>query len=247
MAIVTGGGHGIGKAYAKHLAGLGANVAIAEIDAAAGEAAAQEIHALGLEAIGIATDVLDVASLNHMVECVMERWGRIDVLINNAAIFATIPISRLGFDAIDPEEWDRVMAVNLKGTWLACRAVVPVMRRQQSGSIINVGSNTALEGMAGRIHYITSKAGVMGFTRTLARELGADNIRVNCIAPGSTLSEENPSEDILARRQSRVSGQSLQRVETPADLVGAVGFLASDASAFITGQTVVIDGGRYMH
>jgi 3-oxoacyl-[acyl-carrier protein] reductase len=247
VAIVTGGGHGLGKAYARRLAQEGARVVVAEIDGAAADAVAEDIRQAGGQALAVTTDVVDAASLEAMVAQTLASYGRIDVLVNNAAIFATIPISRVPFDQIDPTEWDRVMAVNLKGVWLACRAVVPVMRRQGGGSIINIASNTALEGMPTRIHYVTSKAGVIGFTRSLARELGPDGIRVNCVAPGSTLSEENPTPEILERRRSRVQGQALARVDTPADLVGVIAFLASDDSAFMTGQTLVVDGGRYMH
>src|SRR6266853_2109058 len=148
VAIVTGGGHGIGRAYALGLAGEGANV-----------------EAMAARAV--------------------EAFGRIDILVNNAAIFATVPMSRSPFDEIEIEEWDRMMAVNLRGTWLASRAVVTHMRKRGYGKIINISSGTALKGSASRIHYVTSKAGVLGFTRTLARELGKDGICVNCVAPTS--------------------------------------------------------------
>jgi 3-oxoacyl-[acyl-carrier protein] reductase len=169
------------------------------------------------------------------------------VLVNNAAIFATVPMSRSPFDQIDPAEWDRMMAVNLRGTWLACRAVIPQMRKQGYGKIINISSGTALKGSASRIHYVTSKAGILGFTKTLAMEVGKDNICVNCIAPGSTLSEENADEALIKYRQAAASTRALQRMQTPEDLVGAVVFFASADSDFITGQTLVVDGGAHMH
>jgi len=165
------------------------------------------------------------------------------VLVNNAAIFSTIPMNRGGIDTIDPAEWDRMMTVNLKGLFYCTRAVLPAMRQQKAGKIINISSGTALNGSAGRIHYVTSKAGVIGFTRTLAREVGEDNINVNAIAPGSTLSEENPSEEVLKMRGARLADRALKRVQLPKDLVGTMLFLASPLSDFMTGQTVAVDGG----
>ncbi|MEA3194238.1 MAG: hypothetical protein QOD26_2571 [Betaproteobacteria bacterium] len=243
VAIVTGGGHGIGKFYARRLAEEGAKVVIAEIDGPAAELVAGEIGG----AMALRTDVSDQTSVDAMAAKTIERFGRIDVLVNNAAIFATVPMSRSPFDQIDPAEWDRMMAVNLRGTWLACRAVIPQMRKQGYGKIINISSGTALKGSASRIHYVTSKAGILGFTKTLAMEVGKDNICVNCIAPGSTLSEENADEALVKYRQAAASTRALQRLQTPEDLVGAVAFFASPDSDFITGQTLVVDGGAHMH
>jgi len=215
---------------------------IAELDAAAGERVAAEVGGLAVR-----TDVADEASCQEMARRAVARYGRIDVLVNNAAIFATIPMSRAPFDQVEPAEWDRMMAVNLRGPWLACRAVIPQMRKQRYGKIINISSGTALKGAATRIHYVTSKAGIIGFTRTLAMEVGKDNICVNCIAPGSTLSEENADEALIKYRQSAASSRALQRMQRPEDLVGAVAFFASSDSDFITGQTLVVDGGAHMH
>ncbi len=242
VAIVTGAGHGIGRAYARRLAEEGAKLVIAEIDGAAAEAVAAELGGLGVQ-----TDVSDEKSAGEMARRTIERFGRIDILVNNAAIFATVPMSRAPFDQIDPEEWDRMMAVNLRGTWLASRAVIPQMRKQRYGKIINISSGTALKGSASRIHYVTSKAGILGFTKTLAMEVGKDNICVNCIAPGSTLSEENPDDALLKYRQAAAATRALQRLQTPEDLVGAIAFFASPDSDFITGQTLVVDGGACMH
>jgi 3-oxoacyl-[acyl-carrier protein] reductase len=242
VAIVTGGGHGLGKAYAHRLAEEGAAVVIAELDGSAAERVAAEVGGLALR-----TDVAEEASVAEMARRTAERYGRIDILVNNAAIFATVPMSRAPFDQIEPAEWDRMMAVNLRGTWLACRAVVPQMRKQRYGKIINISSGTALKGSASRIHYVTSKAGIIGFTRTLAMEVGKDNICVNCIAPGSTLSEENADEALIKYRQAAASTRALQRMQRPEDLVGAVAFFASCDSDFITGQTLVVDGGAHMH
>jgi 3-oxoacyl-[acyl-carrier protein] reductase len=247
VAIVTGGGHGIGKAYAHRLAEEGAKIVIAEIDGAAAERLAADLGRAGYEALGLRTDVADRASVEEMARRTVERFGRIDILVNNAAMFATVPMSRAPFDQIDPAEWDRMMAVNLRGTWLASCAVIPQMRKQRHGKIINISSGTALKGSSSRIHYVTSKAGILGFTKTLAQEVGKDNICVNCIAPGSTLSEENADEALVKYRQAAASTRALQRMQTPEDLVGAVVFFASSDSDFITGQTLVVDGGACMH
>jgi 3-oxoacyl-[acyl-carrier protein] reductase len=247
VAIVTGGGHGIGKAYASRLAAEGAKIVIAEIDEQAAQAVARALTATGHEALGVRTDVSDPASVENMAAATIERFGRIDVLVNNAAIFATVPMSRSPFDQIGIDEWDRMMTVNLKGTWLASCAVVPQMRKQGYGKIINISSGTALKGSPSRIHYVTSKAGILGFTKTLANEVGKDNICVNCVAPGSTLSEESPDEGVIKMRNMAASTRALQRVQTPDDLTGAVVFFASADSDFITGQTLVVDGGSCLH
>ncbi len=247
VAIVTGGGHGIGKAYAARLAQEGAKIVIAEIDEKAALAVAQELTQAGFEALGVRTDVSDPASVEKMAAAAVERFGRIDILVNNAAIFATVPMSRSPFDQITVDEWDRMMTVNLKGTWLASCAVIPQMRKQGYGKIINISSGTALKGSPSRIHYVTSKAGILGFTKTLANEVGKDNICVNCVAPGSTLSEENPDEDIVKMRNQATSTRALKRVQSPDDLTGAIVFFSSADSDFITGQTLVVDGGSCLH
>jgi 3-oxoacyl-[acyl-carrier protein] reductase len=247
VAIVTGAGHGIGKAYAVRLAEEGAKVVIAELDEKAGVAVADELRAAGHEAMAIRTDVSDPGSVEKMALATVERFGRIDVLVNNAAIFATIPMSRAAFDKIAIPEWELMMDVNVKGTWLASRAVVPQMRSQGYGKIINVSSSTAIKGSSSRIHYVTSKAAILGFTKTLAQEVGADNICVNCIAPGSTLSEESPDAGVLKMRNDAAAVRALKRVQQPSDLTGALVFFASADSDFITGQTLVVDGGNYFH
>ncbi len=249
VAIVTGGAHGIGKAYAQRLSDEGAHIVIADIDGAASETTAAALTAkVGApKALGLRVDVSSEESLADMVAKTMEAFGRIDILINNAAIFATIPMSRLPFDEISVNEWDRMMNVNLKGSWLAVRAVAPVMKAQQSGKIINIASGTAFKGTGGRIHYVTSKAGMIGLTKSLANDLGAYNINVNCLAPGSTLSEENATDEILKMRQKKGSTRPLSRTQLPEDLVGAMAFFCSSDSDFITGQTLVVDGGTYMH
>jgi 3-oxoacyl-[acyl-carrier protein] reductase len=244
VVIVTGGGHGIGRAYCHGFAEAGTKVVAADIDEPAAEKVAGEIiKQFDGKALAAKVDVANEQSTKDMVRVALKKFGQLDILVNNAAIFATIPMNRGGIDTIDPAEWDRMMAVNLKGMFFCCRAVLPTMRRQRAGKIINISSGTVLSGSAGRIHYVTSKAGVIGFTRTLAREVGDDSINVNAIAPGSTLSEDNPSEEVLKMRGARVDDRCFKRVQLPKDLVGTVLFLASPLSDFMTGQTVAIDGG----
>jgi 3-oxoacyl-[acyl-carrier protein] reductase len=247
VAVVTGGGHGIGKAYCHGLAKEGAAVVVAELDPEAAKQVAEDLKEFGHEALGIPTDVADQNSVRAMVENATQQFGHVDILINNAAIFASVPMSRTPIEAITVDEWDRMMAVNLRGMFLASQAVIPGMKSQGWGRIINISSGRALSNTANSIHYVTSKAGVLGFTRTLARESGPYGITVNAIAPGSTLSEENPSEEIVRMRAGSADSRAIPRVQLPADLVGAVVFLASEEAAFITGQTIVVDGGATMH
>ncbi|MFQ5683235.1 MAG: SDR family NAD(P)-dependent oxidoreductase [Candidatus Binatia bacterium] len=247
VVIVTGGGHGIGKAYCLGFGRVGSRVVVADIDGpAAEEVASQVTRETRTESLGIKVDVADEDSTRQMAALAVERYSRIDVLVNNAAIFATVPMNRGGIESIDPEEWDHLIAVNLKGPFFCSRAVLPTMRAQRSGKIINIASGTVFSGSAGRIHYVTSKAGTIGFTRTLAREVGDANIQVNVLAPGSTLSEEHPSEEVMRFRQASIQTRALKRVQVPQDVVGAMLFLASSLSDFITGQTLNVDGGISM-
>ena len=250
IVIVTGGAHGIGKAYCLGFAKTGAKVVIADIDKAGADRAAGEIaNTIGAGTIpesplqSLHVDVSDETSTKNMASRALERFGHIDVLINNAAVFSVVPMNRGRIESIDPEEWDRLMAVNLRGLFFCCRAVLPSMRQQKSGKIINIASGTVFAGAPGRIHYVTSKAATIGFTRTLAREVGDDNINVNCLAPGNTLSEENPTEQMIKFRESSVGSRSLKRIQVPQDVIGAMLFLASPLSDFVTGQTVNVDGG----
>jgi 3-oxoacyl-[acyl-carrier protein] reductase len=247
VVMVTGGGHGIGKAYCLAFARAGSRVVVADIDGAATEDVARQIRQeTSGECLAICVDVADEAATKELAAQTLNRFGRIDVLINNAAIFATIPMNRGRIETIDPAEWDRLMAVNLKGVFFCCRAVLPAMRAQKAGKIINIASGTVFAGSPGRIHYVTSKAATIGFTRTLAREVGDDNITVNVLAPGNTLSEDNPSEDVVRFRQSSVALRALKRLQVPQHVVGAMLFLASPLSDFITGQTINVDGGIAM-
>ncbi len=244
VVIVTGGGHGIGKAYCLGFGQSNSRVVVADIDKPAADQVSAEIkQQKGAQALALNTDVADEKSTKDMAAAVLQHFGRIDVLINNAAIFATIPMNRGRIETIDPAEWDRLMAVNLKGLFFCCRAVLPSMRAQKSGKIINIASGTVFAGSPGRIHYVTSKMATIGFTRTLAREVGNDNINVNVLAPGNTLSEENPSQEVIRLRQSSAGLRALKRIQMPQDVVGAMLFMASPLSDFITGQTVNVDGG----
>ncbi len=245
VVVVTGGGHGIGRAYCRGVAREGGKVVVADIDASAADAVAEEIG--GAQALPVRMDVSSLASCQDTVGKTLDRFGQVDGLINNAAIFATIPISRVGFQEIPEDEWDRVMEINVKGVWLCSRAVAPAMQERRQGSIVNISSGTVLNGSATRIHYVASKAAVIGFSRVLARELGPYNVRVNTIAPGSTLSEDNPSEEVVKMRQAGVGGRALARIQRPEDLVGTAVYLLSDLSGFVTGQMIVVGGGDSMY
>lgn len=245
--IVTGAGHGIGRAYAQRLASEGANVVAADLDGDAAEHTAGDITAGGGQAIGVQVDVAQWPSTQALVADTVARFGGVDGLVNNAAVFSTIPISRVGFELIDEAEWDLVMNVNVKGVWNGCRAVAPALRERGGGSIVNISSASILHAGGGRLHYVASKAAVLGISRVLARELGVNNIRVNTIAPGNTLSEADPSPETVALREAAIAARSLKRLQTPADLVGAVLFLLSDDAAFVTGQLLVVDGGTSLH
>lgn len=246
VAIVTGGAHGIGRAYSLRFGAEGAGVAIFDLD----DVAAKEVAAgLGGEghALGARVDVTDPDAVAAGVQQVVAAFGTVDILVNNAAMFSVVPMSRVGFDTLSTDEWDKMMAVNVKGPWLMARAVAPHMRAQHSGKIINISSGTAFKGTTTQIHYVTSKAAILGFTKTLARELGPDGINVNAIAPGSTLSEEEVTDSTVQSRSRVIPTRALQRLETPEDLVGAAVFLASADSDFMTGQTLIVDGGAVMH
>ncbi|MFI5267650.1 MAG: SDR family NAD(P)-dependent oxidoreductase [Chloroflexota bacterium] len=247
VAIVTGGGKGIGFHYAQGLAGEGASVVLAEIDAEAAERSAAQLRATGARALDVPTDVSDERSVKAMVQRVVGVYGRVDVLVNNAAIFASERVTHGPFDQIPVEEWDRLFAVNVRGIWLCCKEVVPQMRQQGGGSIINISSGTAWKGSPNMLHYVTSKAAVAGLTRALAREIGAaSGIRVNTIAPGLTESETLLPNMSDTDRQRALRERIVQRAESPDDLVGPMLFLASDDSAFMTGQTLHVDGGSVL-
>ncbi|MPZ14110.1 MAG: glucose 1-dehydrogenase [Chloroflexi bacterium] len=247
VVIVTGGAQGIGCAYCERLAQDGANIVVADIDGGRAEEVAVRLRGMEVEALAVPTDVADVAATEQMARATIDRFGRIDALVNNAAMFQRPAVSRAAFEDLPIEEWDRVMAVNVRGTFLGSRAVVPYMKQERRGKIVNISSGTVFSGTPRLAHYVTSKAGVIGFTRVLAKELGEYNINVNAVAPGLTMSLDDDSEDYVRRQQERAGGRAIRRIETPQDLVGVVAFLCSSDSDFMTGQTLVVDGGLVMH
>ena len=240
VGVITGGAAGIGFAYARRFLAEGASVVLADIVDPLG--AAEKLGAPD-RALGVRTDVSDAASVRAMVDAAVARFGRIDVLVNNAAVFATLKPQR--FDEIPDAEWDRVMAVNVKGIWHCARAVVPVMRAHGGGRIVNVASAIVAKGTAMLLHYVTSKGAVVAMTRALARELGPDGITVNAVAPGLILSDSVQANPDITGFQTAAIMQvrSLKRDAFPEDVEGTVVFLASDDSAFMSGQTLVVDGG----
>ncbi len=245
VAIVTGGARGIGKAFALRLAGEGARVVIADVLDGAG--ALREIAARGGEAIAVQTDVSQEQSTKVMARTAIERFGRIDILVNDAGIFADL--GRKPFFEIPSEEWDRVLGINLKGMFHCCKAVYLQMKKQGKGKIINITSSTFFEGVPYFIHYVSSKGGIIAFTRALAREVGDDGICVNAVAPGLTVSEVVEGNPMFPEEHLRehAGSRCIKRIEVPEDLTGTVLFLASDDSDFITGQTILVDGGKSFH
>lgn len=245
VGIVTGGAQGIGKAIALRLAEEGAAVVIADILDSAD--VKQAIEKKGGKALALHTDVSDEESVARMIDETVRHFGRIDILINNAAIFSTI--TRKPFYNLTRQEWDDVIRVNLTGVFLCCKAVYPHMKQTGKGKIVNIASGTFFEGLPDRVHYISSKAGVIGLTRAIARDAGNDSICVNAIAPGHTITEDE--ERKLAGKQdfvqSTLAARCLKRLERPEDLLGTIVFLCSEDSDFMTGQTLVVDGGRVMH
>ena len=240
--VITGAGRGLGRAYALACAVHGAAVVAADtLDCAATIA---EVEAAGGKAIAVGLDVRDEDSAVAMAAAASDAFGRIDGLVNNAALYGTLTGGR--FDAIDPAEWDDAMAVNVKGIWNCCKAVVPALRAAGGGSIVNIASLAATYGMPYALHYTTSKGAVIGLTRGLAREIGRHLIRVNAVAP-SAVTTEGTREFFGAKHGTALdvirSGQTLQRNLSADDVVGTVLWLLSDASAFVTGQTVAVDGG----
>ena len=241
VAIITGGARGIGRACALRFAEEGACIVIADV--IDGTGAKEEIARKGTKAIAVHTDVSNEESVKAMIRAAMEQFGRIDILVNNAALvtnFGTKP-----FYEISSAEWDQVLAVNLKGVFHCCRAVYPQMKKQGKGKIINVSSGTVHKGAPFILHYVASKGGVIALTRSLAREVGSDGICVNTIAPGLTVSEAVRESSMYSEETLKmvVSNRCIKRDEVPDDLIGTLVFLASDDSDFVTGQTIIVDGG----
>jgi NAD(P)-dependent dehydrogenase (short-subunit alcohol dehydrogenase family) len=244
VIVITGAGRGLGKAYAERLAGEGAKIAVAEIDAAEGVKAAESLRNGGHDAVFLETDVAAEHSTYAMADAVVRRWGRIDGLIANAALANSV--GGAPYDEITVAEWDRLMAVNVRGTWLACRAVAPYMQKQKHGSIVTVSSDTAHWGSPRLLHYVTSKGAVEAFTRAMARELGADGVRINCVAPG-LLDNIATAGVPAAKRDWNIRNRALPREGSTGDITGLVSFLLSDDASFITGQLIVADGGLVFH
>ncbi len=245
VAIVTGGAQGIGAAYARGMAAEGASVVIADVlDATP---LVDEITGRQGRALGVVTDVADRASVAAMVDRTRDAFGKIDILVNNAALFGHLAHAR--FEDLAEDEWDQVMRVNVKGVWQASRAVMPEMRRNGYGKIINIASTTALKGTPMLLHYVASKGAVISISRAMAREVGDDNICVNTVAPGLTMSENVLGSGLWPDEwiERNVASRALKRRQMPDDLVGVVVFLASPESDFITGQVIAVDGGAVMH
>ncbi len=245
VVIVTGAARGLGQEFARSLAAAGARVVIGDVSEC--DATLDLVTADKGEAVGARLDVTDPQSAQALVEAGLRAFGRLDGLVNNAALYGALHGGR--FDAIDEAEWDACMAVNVKGIWNCCKAAVPAMRRAGGGSIVNIASLAATYGMPYGLHYTTSKAAVIGLTRGLARELGRDGIRVNALAPSAVVTEG--TREFFGPRVERAletikAGQTIQRNLVPSDLTGTVAWLISDASAFITGQTIAVDGGTVL-
>jgi NAD(P)-dependent dehydrogenase (short-subunit alcohol dehydrogenase family) len=245
VALVTGGAVGIGSAISSGLAAAGARVVIADKSDPAAAVAA--VEAAGGEALGLVADVTSESDLDAAIDAATERFGGVDILVNNAGIFA--PLRPGPFDQIAVDEWRKVMDVNVLGSFLAARAAVRSMRQRGGGRIINIASTTAFKGTAFLLHYTSSKGAILAMTKALARELGGDGILVNAVAPGFTVSEgvESNAGQMEAMRRNAPGSRILGREMVPDDIVGAVRFLAGPSAGFLTGQTIVVDGGAYLH
>jgi NAD(P)-dependent dehydrogenase (short-subunit alcohol dehydrogenase family) len=237
IALITGAAGGLGREFALAFAKLGAKIAVADINT---EGVNETVKLIGKNALALTVNVSNEQSCREMVEKVVKKWGKIDILINNAAIYAGL--ERKPFYEIEEAEWDKVMNVNLKGVWQVSKAVVPSMK-QAGGKIVNISSATVMSGSPNWSHYVTSKAGVIGLTRTMAKELGDFNITVNAIAPGFTLTEASLNLMDNAAKYG-VDRGAIKRPSSADDIVGTAIYLASSASDFVTGQTIIVDGGK---
>jgi NAD(P)-dependent dehydrogenase (short-subunit alcohol dehydrogenase family) len=241
VAVVTGAAQGIGRAIADGLAAEGARIVVVDLQRAEEAAGAYP------DGVGLTADVANEADVERVVSEARERCGSVDVLVNNAGLYASLAMRP--FTEIPLAEWRQVMDVNVASMFLTCRAVVPVMREQGGGKIVNISSGTPFRGVPFLLHYVTSKGAIVALTRALAKELGRDGIHVNCVAPGFTMSEgvQAHPEVVDALRDVSVAARTIQRDQVPEDVAGAVVFLCTPAADFVTGQTMVIDGGQFFH
>lgn len=240
--IVTGAATGIGQAFAVGCAAQGANVVIADLHGADETVAA--VEAAGGRALALRVDVADDESVQSMARAALERFGRIDGLVNNAAYFREVKLTP--FEELDPAQWDRIFQVNVKGVWQCCKAVMPAMRERRSGSIVNIASVVAVAGQPGYLHYVATKGAVLSMTKGLAKECGAAGVRVNVIAPGFVLTDATRNRPV-EWQQSFLKARAISREQRPDDLVGTALYLLSDLAGFVSGQTIVVDGGHIMY
>ena len=240
--IVTGAATGIGQAFALGCAAQGANVVVADMNAADETVAA--IESTGGRVLAVRVDVADAESVQAMADAALERFGRIDGLVNNAAYFREVKLTP--FEELDPVQWDRIFAVNVKGVWQCCKAVMPAMRKQGSGSIVNISSVVAVAGQPGYLHYVATKGAVLSMTKGLAKEVGPYGVRVNVIAPGFVITDATRNRPV-EWQQSFLKARAISREQRPDDLVGTTLYLLSDLSGFVSGQTIVVDGGHIMY
>jgi NAD(P)-dependent dehydrogenase (short-subunit alcohol dehydrogenase family) len=241
VALVTGAAQGIGRAIAEGLAAEGAQIVVADLNGA------EEAATAFPRGVGLTVDVSSEDDVQRLTDETLASCGSIDVLVNNAGLYAQLEMRP--FEQIPLEEWRRVMDVNVASMFLTCRAIVPVMRAHGGGKIVNISSGTPFRGVPFLLHYVTSKGAIVALTRALARELGKDNVLVNCVAPGFTMSDGVMShpEVVEKLRDASISARTIQRDQVPADVVGAVTYLCGPGSDFVTGQTIVIDGGQFFH
>lgn len=240
--IVTGAATGIGQAFALGCAVQGANVVVADMNAA--DETVSAIEKLGARALSVRVDVADDVSVRAMAQAALDKFGRIDGLINNAAYFREVKLT--DFEDLDPAQWDRLFAVNVKGVWQCCKAVMPAMRKQGSGSIVNIASVVAVAGQPGYLHYVASKGAVLSMTKGLAKEVGKHGVRVNVIAPGFVITDATRNRPI-EWQQMFLKARAISREQRPDDLVGTALYLLSDLAGFVSGQTIVVDGGHIMY
>ena len=240
--VITGAAPGIGQAFALASCAQGANVVVADIGPA--DETVQRVQQAGGQALYVQTDVSDAASVDRMAQQAVDRFGRIDGLINNAAYFREVKLTE--FEQIDPVVWDRIFAVNVKGVWHCCKAVMPAMRKQGSGAILNIASVVAVAGQPGYLHYVATKGAVLSMTKGLAKEVGKHGVRVNCIAPGFVITDATRDRPV-EWQQSFLKARAIGREQRPDDLVGTAVYLLSDLASFVSGQTIVVDGGHIMY